>query len=184
MGTGDGRAIVARARAEPATLGIGLDASAAAMAEASRRAARSVRKGGLPNARFVVASAERPPSELAGLADLVTVTLPWGSLLDGMLGRSEAVARGVASLVAAGGSVEALVSAIARDSRDLPPLDASCRARIAEAWAAAGLELESFRPAGDGELAATPSTWARRLRIGEPGDDRRSAWRIVLRRPA
>jgi 16S rRNA (adenine(1408)-N(1))-methyltransferase len=49
--------VLARAAAEPDTLAIGVDASAPAMATASRRAAR-VR---LPNALFVVAAAQHPP---------------------------------------------------------------------------------------------------------------------------
>ena len=59
-GTGDGRAVLAAAAGEPATLVLGLDANAAGMAEASRRAARSGRRGGLPNAAFVLAAAESP----------------------------------------------------------------------------------------------------------------------------
>ena len=70
------------------------------MAEASRRAARPARRGGLPNALFVVAAAEAPPPELHGLADLVTITLPWGSLLRGALALDDAVAAGIARLVA------------------------------------------------------------------------------------
>jgi tRNA G46 methylase TrmB len=50
--------VLARAAAEPDTLAIGVDASAAAMATASRRAAR---RDALPNALFVVAAAQHPP---------------------------------------------------------------------------------------------------------------------------
>ena len=58
LGTGDGRFVLAAAAAGPDTLVIGVDASAGAMAEASRRAAGPTRRGGLPNALFVVAAAE------------------------------------------------------------------------------------------------------------------------------
>jgi 16S rRNA (adenine(1408)-N(1))-methyltransferase len=57
LGTGDGRAILAAAAEKPDTLVVGVDANAAAMADASRRAAR--RK--LRNALFVAAAAEHPP---------------------------------------------------------------------------------------------------------------------------
>ena len=50
--------MLALARVRPDTLAIGIDAVAAGMAEASRRAAR---RGALPNALFVVAAAEHPP---------------------------------------------------------------------------------------------------------------------------
>ena len=183
LGTGDGRAVLARARAEPSTLVIGIDANAASMIESSRRAARSPRKGGLPNALFVVAAAETPPPELACLADELTITLPWGSLLDGVLGRDDRVAAGVASLVASGGLVRAIVSTTACDGRDLPALDDSFAVAIAAAWAGHGLGLEAFRPATTDDLAAAHSTWARRLGLGGrgPAVPARQPWVVELR---
>ena len=62
------------------------------MAEASRRAAKPAHKGGQPNVRFILAAAEAPPPALAGIAGLVTVRFPWGSLLRGCLGEDTAVA--------------------------------------------------------------------------------------------
>lgn len=182
MGTGDGRAVLARAAAEPRTLVIGVDANAAAMADASRRAARPTRKGGLQNALFVIAAAEAAPPELARLADVVSVTLPWRSLLDGMLGLAPAVAENIASLVAEGGTVEALVSTDPRDGRGLPALTGASRAEIAASWLGHGLTLEVFRVATTADLAATRSRWARRLRLGEGDGDPRVAWRLTLRR--
>jgi 16S rRNA (adenine(1408)-N(1))-methyltransferase len=58
LGTGDGRRVLARASERPDTLVIGVDANAAVMAEASRRAAR---RSAFPNALFAVAAAEHPP---------------------------------------------------------------------------------------------------------------------------
>lgn len=58
LGTGDGRHVLAAAAARRDTLLVGIDANAAGMAEASRRAAR---RGALPNALFAVAAAEHPP---------------------------------------------------------------------------------------------------------------------------
>jgi len=50
--------VLAAASSRPDTLVIGVDANAAGMAEASRRAAR---RGAVPNALFAVAAAEHPP---------------------------------------------------------------------------------------------------------------------------
>jgi 16S rRNA (adenine(1408)-N(1))-methyltransferase len=58
LGTGDGRHVLATAAQRPDTLVIGVDANAAGMAEASRRAAR---RDALANALFAVAAAEHPP---------------------------------------------------------------------------------------------------------------------------
>jgi 16S rRNA (adenine(1408)-N(1))-methyltransferase len=81
VGTGDGRHVLDAARVESGRLVIGIDAVAENMAEASRKAAASLRKGGLPNALFFRGAAERLPGPFAGLADLVTVNYPWGSLM-------------------------------------------------------------------------------------------------------
>jgi len=163
-GTGDGRAVLAAAAGEPATLVLGLDANAAGMAEASRRAARSDRKGGLPNAAFVLAAAESPPAELTGLADLLTVRFPWGSLLRGVVGRDAAVAAGVAELVKPDGAIELIVAPIERDGLDgLPTSTDGLIAGAATAFAAHGFVVAGTRELTPTEARATGSTWARRL---------------------
>jgi 16S rRNA (adenine(1408)-N(1))-methyltransferase len=181
LGTGDGRSVIATAAANPETFVIGVDASAEAMAEASRRAARPARRGGLPNALFVVAAAEAPPAGLHGLADLVTVTLPWGSLLRGTLALDDEVAAGIARLVRPGGRVEILLAPAARD-RLSAEIDVGARLAtgLGEAWRRHGLELCSARPATDDEIAAARSSWARRLDLRADDPDR-AAYRLELR---
>jgi 16S rRNA (adenine(1408)-N(1))-methyltransferase len=164
VGTGDGRAVLARARRWPGELILGVDASADAMREASRRAAAAPSRGGLPNARFFVEAAEALPGPLAGAADLVTVTMPWGSLLRGVLGQDTAVLRGLAGLLAEDGRLEALVSVTPRDGlAGIAELAPGHREAIAIAAGAVGLHLVTFRPATGEEVAATGSSWARRL---------------------
>jgi 16S rRNA (adenine(1408)-N(1))-methyltransferase len=68
--------VLAAAAAQPDRLVIGVDANAAGMAEAARRAAAKPSRGGLPNALFVVAAVEALPPELTGLAYLVTCHFP------------------------------------------------------------------------------------------------------------
>jgi 16S rRNA (adenine(1408)-N(1))-methyltransferase len=58
LGTGDGRHVLALAAKHPDSLVIGVDANAAAIAQASRKALRRNRAA---NALFVVAGAEHPP---------------------------------------------------------------------------------------------------------------------------
>jgi len=172
--------VLARARREPRSLVIGMDAAAAAMAEGSLRAARPGRKGGLPNALFVVAAAERPPAELAGIAAEVTISFPWGSLLRGALaveGAADAAA-GIAGLVAPGGVVRMLVSIDPRDRLAVPVLAAADRAAIAARWACHGLILTAFAPACRDEIEASDSSWSRRLGAGRE----RAVWRLELRR--
>jgi len=87
---------VAQARRHPDALVIGVDTNAANLIEASRRAARSVSKGGLPNLLFIVADATEALSALAGRVDILTITLPWGSLLRAVLEGERAFALAVA----------------------------------------------------------------------------------------
>jgi len=170
LGTGDGRAVLARAADDPAALVIGVDATAASMAEASRRADRR----GPRNALFLAAGAEALPlSPLTGTADLVTVTFPWGSLLRGVVGLDERALRGVASVARSGASVEVLASVMPSDRvPGIELLDASCRPAIEAGWASAGLELRSLREATPADLDAAASSWARRLGADRP------AWRL------
>jgi 16S rRNA (adenine(1408)-N(1))-methyltransferase len=178
IGTGDGRSVLARARADPGTLVVGVDAVAAAMAESSRRAARR----GPANAIFLAAGADTlGDTELACRADLVTVTFPWGSLLRGVLGLDEAALAGVGALAAPGGRVEVLASVIPSDGIEgIATLDPTYEPEIRRAWAAAGLELLSMRPATPAEVAASGSSWARRLGATRAA---RPVWRLDLCRP-
>lgn len=163
-GTGDGRAVLAAAAREPGALVLGFDANAASMAEVSRRAARPARKGGLPNAGFVVAAAEAPPAELAGVAGLVTVHFPWGSLLRGVVGRDGAVAAGLSTLVAPGGALQLLVAPIERDGLDgVPSSSEDLIAGAAGAFGPHGFDVERAEQPTRAEIRATGSTWARRL---------------------
>jgi 16S rRNA (adenine(1408)-N(1))-methyltransferase len=163
---------------------VGIDPVAGVMADASGRAAAPARKGGLPNAVFVVASAEALPGALAGVADRVTVNLPWGSLLRGALALDGRAAAGVASLVAPGGAVEMLLAPAPRDRlADDLSVESRLGGSLAADWATLGLELCEARRATPADIAAARTTWARRLGIaGDRGRDR-VAWHLVLRRP-
>jgi 16S rRNA (adenine(1408)-N(1))-methyltransferase len=179
VGTGDGRAVVARARAEPSSLVLGVDADARAMAESSRRAARPATRGGLQNTMFLVAAAEQLPGPMAGRVSLVTVTFPWGSLLAGALGRDPAVASGLAGLVGPGGRIEMLASIETRDrAAGNVKMTAQGVPVIGAAWESHGLTLTCLQPATIEEILASHSTWGRRLTHG--GGAGRTVWRLEL----
>ena len=77
LGTGDGRFINYMAEQHPCSFFIGLDACRENLRANSRRK--------LPNALFVIASAQSLPIELNGLISHITVNFPWGSLLESLL---------------------------------------------------------------------------------------------------
>lgn len=79
-----------------------------------------------------------------------------------MLGRDETVLAGIARLAAPGASVTALVSVVARDGvAGVPPSD-----ELATTYVRHGLRLQEARPATADEIAASGSSWAKRLRAG------------------
>jgi 16S rRNA (adenine(1408)-N(1))-methyltransferase len=179
LGTGDGRFVLATAAACPGTLAIGVDASLDAMVEASRHASRPARKGGLPNALFVVAAAEALPSELDGVADAVTVQFPWGSLLRGLLCGDAAILSGIARVTRPDAGISLLVSVTERDrASGLPALGEWTFGALAPVYAEHGLLLRGYRAAGAEEVAASHSTWAKRLKVGAE----RAVWSVRLER--
>jgi 16S rRNA (adenine(1408)-N(1))-methyltransferase len=83
-------------------------------------------------------------------------------LLRGVLARDAAVLAGIARLAAPGAAIDALVSVVPRDGvPGVPPVD-----ELAAAYARHGLELVEARPATAEEIAASGSSWAKRLRAG------------------
>ncbi len=110
---------------------------------------------------------------LGPVADEVTVALPWGPLLDGVLGGRPDVLAAIAALVRPGGRVRVVVSATPRDGRE-PPSVGDLRA----AYAAAGLRLSCARAATRADVVAAGSTWGKRLGAGA----RRPALLIEARR--
>lgn len=159
--------MLASAAAQPDRLVVGVDASAAAMAAASRRAGATPRRGGLPNALFVVAAAEALPRELDGVADLVTVHFPWGSLLRGLLGADPATMTGLTRVMRPGATVSMLLSATVRDrGAGVAPIQEATFHAVAGAYGRYGLVITQARPATAADVAAARSTWGKRLGAG------------------
>jgi 16S rRNA (adenine(1408)-N(1))-methyltransferase len=79
-----------------------------------------------------------------------------------VLGDDDAVLAGVARLLAPGATARALVSVVPRDG--VPPIPPTHV--LADAYARHGLELAEARPATPDEVAASGSSWAKRLRAG------------------
>jgi hypothetical protein len=92
----------------------------------------------------------------------VTIHFPWGPRLHGALGRDDAVLAGIAQLLRPGAEATVLVSVLARD--DAPPVPSADV--LAAAYGRHGLELVEAREAAAAEIAASHSSWAKRLRAG------------------
>ncbi|MFN7972790.1 MAG: hypothetical protein U0166_10650 [Acidobacteriota bacterium] len=166
MGTGDGCYPYAEARRDLRRFFVGMDASHAALAITSRQAARKPARGGAPNALFVRAAVEALPSELDGAADRLSVMLPWGSLLRAVLGPDVPVLRSLRRLcqekAALGGRGDRFRAGHrgALAARDRRPVRRGSSRPSRETTTRAGFALDRVEPA---DLAAIPTTWARRL---------------------
>jgi 16S rRNA (adenine(1408)-N(1))-methyltransferase len=142
------------------------------MRESSHAAARAVRRGGLPNAIFLAESAERLPGALIGRADIVTVVLPWGSLLHGLLCADPDLLGRIAAVLKPGGELELLLSTQQSDGLAVQLRDQAQAERLAAAYAEPGLNTIECRPATAADVARLSSAWGRRLGIPE----RRTGW--------
>jgi predicted RNA methylase len=174
LGAGDGRYVYESSRQDASRLYVGIDPDADAMSEYGYRSSRKPVRGGVDNARFVVASAEQLPAELEGLATLVRVNFPWGSLLRGMLQPDASMLRSLASL-APGGRFEIAFSYDPQHDTSafigdpLPLLDdAYIKDVLVPAYRDAGLEVTEQRRLTQDEALALPSTWGRRLLHARP----------------
>ena len=143
------------------------------MAVTSRRAAIKPGRGGLANALFVVAAAEALPPELDGLADLVAVYFPWGSLLRGLLDADPALMTGLTRVMRPGAVLSMLLSATVRDrGAGVEPIQERTLHALTERYGRYGLDLIEVRPATPADVAASHSTWGKRLGAGR----QRPAW--------
>nr|WP_167475898.1 class I SAM-dependent methyltransferase [Nocardia arthritidis] len=175
LGTGDGRAVLAAAAADPEVLVIGVDANASAMAEASRRALR----GGPSNAIFVAAGIERLPAALTDIADRVTVNFPWGSLLRGLLTADAHMLASVAAIMKPGAALTILLSVTEHDRAAGPAVtETGLLSRLVAPYAAAGLAITGIAPVTATDVVAAGSSWGKRLGAGS----KRIAWRVGARR--
>ena len=151
------------ARAEPTRLAIGIDADAASMRSSATRISR--RRTYAANAIFVVSAVEQLPEDLAGVADRVTITFPWGSLLRGLITGADAILGPLARVTSARADVTVMWSILPHDvaAVGVPPLLDEV---LVERFDRHGLAVKEIRPASIEEIRATGSSWAKRLGAG------------------
>jgi 16S rRNA (adenine(1408)-N(1))-methyltransferase len=176
LGAGDGRYVYECARSNAGTLYVAIDPDAETLGEYAFRASRKPARGGVENALFVVAAVEALPAELTGLADVVRVNFPWGSLMRGLLEPDPAIVQAVLGLAKPGGRVEIVVSydpshdTGAFQGPPLSALDAEYLDTVVAGYDAAGAHVVEHRRMTQDEALAIRSTWGRRLLHARPRD--------------
>jgi len=173
LGTGDAHYAYRLAVAHPQWLVIALDALDEPMADVARKAARKPAKGGVTNLVLLRASAEALPSALEGIGDEVTVLLPWGKLLEGIVLAHDDVLRGVASLLRPSGRLtvtlngEIWVESMPARYGHLPvPTPEHVAEIVAPGFARAGVEIGPACYLTAEDAHSLPTTWARKLAHG------------------
>ncbi len=175
VGTGDGRFAYHLASADPLRLVIGIDTLDEPMGEIAAKSARKPARGGRANLLLVRASIEALPPELGGVADEVSVQLPWGSLLEGIVLARDDVLGGLAALCRPGARLTVtlngeiwLDSTPARYDHLPVPTPEYVTGVVAAGLARTGITLGEARYSSAAETKALPTTWARRLGHGRP----------------
>ena len=152
----------------------------------ARQASRKASQGGVSNLLCLAEAAERLGQALPGLADQVSVILPWGRLLATVAEPNLEDLRHLAALGQVGASFEVLFSYDRRvDGAGLLDLgglnEAHVRDTLPLAYALAGLAVQAVERVSMAELKSYSTTWAKRLAYGRA----REVWRIraVRREP-
>jgi 16S rRNA (adenine(1408)-N(1))-methyltransferase len=170
LGAGDGKFAYRYALDHQSRLVIAIEPVRENVRESSAKAAKKPERGGAPNALYVAGSIEQLPAELAGVADEILVTLPWGSLMRGIILADAQVLAAIASLGRAGARVRIVLNTrifddpVPVEARDLPDLAPDyARTTLAPAFGSAGMRIDEARWLTPEEVAELGTTWAKRL---------------------
>jgi len=175
LGAGDGLFAFRYAREHPERFVIAVDPVAENLREASAKAAKKPERGGAANAVYVVASVEHMPNELHAITDKITITLPWGSLMRGMILGEPTVLDGVAFVAKPGARLRTVLNTrifddpVPIEARDLPEVTPQyVRATLIPAYAARRIRIADARAMEAEEVATLGTTWAKRLSHRRP----------------
>jgi 16S rRNA (adenine(1408)-N(1))-methyltransferase len=145
------------------------------MRELSAKAARKPERGGLANVLYVAASIERLPPELRGVADEIVVTLPWGSLMRGIILGDDTALAGLASLATDDATLRIVLNTrifddpVPLDIRNLPDVTPDyVRKTLAPAFGRHNATITETRYMDADEVAAIETTWAKKLSHRHP----------------
>jgi len=183
LGSGDGRGPYRWACREPSRLFIASDANAVSLAKVAWRAGRKAERGGIPNLICIAEPLDTLATELGGVADRISVILPWGSLLRAVAAPELVSLRHIANLCVPDASVEIVLSYDERrDAQQgiMPPtggFDEEHIPRLPGLYRQAGLQIVAVGRFSQKELADYQTTWAKRLAFGRA----RKVWRLRAR---
>jgi 16S rRNA (adenine(1408)-N(1))-methyltransferase len=156
LGTGDGRFVRCLAEKYTENFFIGIDACRENLSVNSQPK--------LPNALFIIASAQALPSELNGLASHVSINFPWGSLLESLLNNDADLTDGLLAVSRPQASLEIYLNGEALCTAGWT-LEAGAN-QIEDVLNAFGWRTKSRARLDANALRSFSSTWAKRLAFG------------------
>ena len=156
LGTGDGRFVRCLAEKYTENFFIGIDAC--------RENLRVHSQQKLPNALFIIASAQALPSELDGLASRLTINFPWGSLLESLLNNDPALMISLSTITRPQAGLEIYLNGEALRTAGWT-LEAGAD-QIECNLHASGWATKSRACLDTNALRSLSSTWAKRLAFG------------------
>ena len=156
LGTGDACFVCKMAEQNKNRFFIGIDACRENLRVSSRTK--------LPNALFVIASAQSLPCELNGLASHVSINFPWGSLLESLLNNDARLMDGLFAVTRAEASMGVLLNGEALSTLGWG-LDSGTY-EIERALNAVDWRTTSRACLDSTMLRDVPTTWAKRLVVG------------------
>ena len=156
LGTGDGRFVRTMAEKQRDTFFIGVDACRENLRASSQRK--------MPNAIFVIASAQALPLELNGLVSHINISFPWGSLLESLLNNDACLLNGLLAIARPCTEMDIHLNAEAlRTAGWTLELGADQIERVLNDI---GWKTKSRSSMEAQILRSIPTTWAKRLAFG------------------
>ena len=172
VGTGTGKFILKSAIKDPGRLFIGIDSCAENMHESSVRVVKAFKKKADKNVIYVVSAIENLPQELIGIADSISVILPWGSLRNGIVKGEVSILNNLRALGKVGSSMHIIVGYDEENESNeirkntLPVLSVKHFESLKPLYHENCIFMHSIKKIGNNELKQIDSDWAKRLAYG------------------
>lgn len=159
------------------------DLNSDALRTSAARAARKPQRGGISNLICIAEPVEVLAKELPGIANRLSIVLPWGSLLRGIALPDPMLLGNLRCLSAENATIEIVFSHDERrdagqaDRLGFARIDEShVRQTLAEAYERACFRVIAIDTINQAELRHYETAWASRLAFGKP----RTVWRLRL----
>jgi 16S rRNA (adenine(1408)-N(1))-methyltransferase len=170
IGTGDGRYIYKNALRSPNTFFIGIDPNQKQLEMYSKKAL----KNKITNISFVLNSIENLQEDFNGIADVVTINLPWGSLLQAIALPNETIITKFSTMLKTNGILKIIfgytqetepgeVNRLGLSIIDLNYINKA----IGPAFQQQRLKLTNAHLVQKSELKNFESTWSKKLSFGK-----------------